>query len=30
MRIIVKEDKVEVGKEAAGIAYNAIKKAIEE
>ncbi len=30
MRIIVKEDKVEVGKEAAGIAYNAIAKAIEE
>ena len=30
MRIIVKEGKVEVGKEAAGIAYNAIAKVIEE
>jgi len=30
MKVIIKEDKVEVGKEAAGIAYNAIAKAIEE
>ena len=30
MKVIIKEDKVEVGTKAAGIAYNAIVKAIEE